>query len=74
MSEWWERELDEPRLTAVCTCQNCGCELYAGDEAYKVDDNMWFCVDCCGLSEIEIPERDYDFERKARLEADNGYF
>lgn len=74
MSEYWERELDEPQGIAVCKCDCCGCDIYAGDEAYRVDDNKWFCTDCCGLFEVEMPERDYDLDRKARLEGDNGYF
>ena len=68
MSEIWERELDEPRRNVVHKCDCCGCDICVGDEAYSVDDYNWYCTDCCGLTEVEEPEPDWDFERKARLE------
>ena len=74
MSEYWERELDEPQARPVHRCACCGEDICIGDEAYEVDNGEWFCTCCCGLSEVEEPERDYDFDRKARLEAGNGYF
>lgn len=69
MSEIWERELDEPRKNVVYKCECCGCDLCIGDEAYRID-NKWYCLDCCGFYEIEEPERDWDFERKAKLESE----
>ena len=68
MSEIWERELDEPRRVPVHTCHYCGIVIYVGDSAYRVGDDTWYCEDCCGLYEVEEPERDWDFERKRRLE------
>lgn len=68
MSEYWERELDEPAKIPVYKCECCGDEICVGDEAYKVDDSIWYCRYCCGLFEVEEPERDWDFERKSRLE------
>ena len=64
----WERELDEPKRTAVYRCGCCDCDIYVGDEAYEVDTGEVYCKDCCGLIEVEEPERDWDFERKRRLE------
>lgn len=68
MSEIWERELDEPRRTAVHTCRYCGNDICVGDNAYRVGDDIWYCEYCCGLFEVEEPERDWDFERDRRLE------
>ena len=74
MSEYWERELDEPQAIPIYHCKCCGCDICIGDEAYKVGDHTYYCTDCCGLFEIEEPERDWDFEHKARLEAGDAYF
>ena len=77
MSEYWERELDEPQARPVYRCAECGCWICVGDEAYQIGgygSSKYICSECCGLTEVEEPERDWDFERKARLEADNGYF
>ena len=74
MSEIWERELEPPHGVRVHRCACCGVDIYVGDEAYQVDDGKWYCTGCCALYEVEMPERDWDFERKARQEADNGYF
>ena len=53
MSEYWERELDEPQAIPIYRCECCGCDICIGDEAYKVDDHIYYCTDCCGLTEIE---------------------
>ena len=74
MSEYWERELDEPQSTPVYKCSCCDEDICVGDEAYQVDNGTWLCTDCCGLTEVEMPERDWDFERKVRLEAGDAYF
>ena len=48
-------------------CDYCGIEIYEGDECCKAGDK-YFCTDCYYTTELEAPEPDYDFERKARLE------
>ena len=72
MSEIWERELDEPKRRAVYKCGCCDCDIYDGEEAYEVENGNWYCTDCCGLTEVEFPERDWDEVRKARLEDEYG--
>lgn len=61
MSEYWERELDEPRRKVVHKCDCCGCDICVGDEAYSVDDYNWYCTDCCGLTEVEEPDQ-FEYE------------
>lgn len=69
MSEIWER-LDEPKRIPVHRCACCGDKICIGDEAYQVDNGLWYCAYCCGKYEVDEPERDWDFERKARLESE----
>lgn len=49
---------EAPQEPPVCQCLRCGCDLYAGDQAYKVGVNhpRYYCEDCCSLVEIEAPE------------------
>lgn len=49
-------------------CKGCDEPLYSGEEVVKVAEDDIYCLDCCWHTELEVPERDGDFERKARLE------
>lgn len=48
-------------------CECCGREIWIGEEFCKAGD-FYFCTDCYYTTELEEPERDWDFERKARIE------
>lgn len=48
-------------------CSACGEPIYYGEEVCKVCDKI-YCRDCICIIELEEPERDWDFERKRRLE------
>lgn len=48
-------------------CKACGEPIYIGEEIIKISDDI-YCLDCCFHTELEAPERDWDFECKARLE------
>lgn len=60
---------EAPSERPVTHCKECGCDLYAGDHAYKIG-GWWYCEDCCFYDEIEAPEDyepDWDDIRKERL-------
>lgn len=61
-----------PSCKCRCTeyhehCEYCGAEIYEGEECCKAGDK-YYCNSCYYTTELEAPEKDWDFERKARLE------
>lgn len=53
---------EAPEEKAPHRCQECGIEIYVGDEAYHIrGSEKYICTDCCGLVEVEAPEP-YDYE------------
>lgn len=49
-------------------CKACGEPIYSGEEIIKVAEDDIYCLDCCWHTQLEEPERDWDFERKRRIE------
>lgn len=53
----WEHDLDvylthDPREDAevVCTCENCGADIYKGERFYSIDRTP-YCADCVKIEE-----------------------
>ena len=51
-----EPPLDPPEPEVAFFCEGCGCEIYVGDDYYRVDGKN-YCVDCVSSG---IAEKDYD--------------
>ena len=37
---------EAPEERKACNCNECGCELYAGDEGFRIGDK-YYCIECC---------------------------
>lgn len=48
-------------------CAACGEPIYSGEEVIQIADDI-YCLDCCIHTQLEEPEKDWDFERKRRIE------
>lgn len=61
------RECGYPIKEYHVHCAHCGDVIYEGGECCKAGDK-YYCTACYYTTELEAPERDWDFERKARIE------
>ena len=49
----WNDYVTEPEPEPIAHCECCERELFAGDDAYRIDDDI-YCTDC--VSKIELME------------------
>lgn len=53
--QYWENRREEyegSNRKPVANCESCGCDMYAGEECYRIDDK-YYCKDCVFYDTLE---------------------